>query len=36
MHLSALYYLGVILLVFSVLTNLLARRVAKGFHARVS
>jgi phosphate transport system permease protein len=36
MHLSALYYLGVILLAFSVLTNLLARRIAKGFHARVS
>ena len=28
-HLSALYYLGVILLVFSVLTNLAARRIAR-------
>jgi phosphate transport system permease protein len=36
MHLSALYYLGVILLVFSVLTNLLAKRIAAGFHHRTA
>jgi phosphate transport system permease protein len=30
LHLSALYYLGVILLLFSVVTNLLARRIAAG------
>lgn len=32
LHLSSLYYCGVILLLFSILTNLLARRIARGFH----
>ncbi len=31
LHLSALYYLGVILLLFSIVTNLLSRRIAAGF-----
>ncbi|MGO9788289.1 MAG: phosphate ABC transporter permease subunit PstC [Solirubrobacteraceae bacterium] len=31
LHLSALYYLGAILLLFSVVTNLLSRRIAAGF-----
>jgi len=35
LHLSALYYLGVILLAFSVLTNLLARRIATGLQHKV-
>ena len=32
MHLSALYYCGAVLLLFSVITNLLARQIAAGFH----
>jgi phosphate transport system permease protein len=34
LHLSALYYCGAILLVFSIITNLLARQIAAGFRYR--
>jgi phosphate transport system permease protein len=35
LHLSAMFYLGVILFAFSVLTNLAARRIASGFRAKM-
>ncbi len=36
LHESALYYCGAILLVLSIVTNLLARRIAAGFHHRTA